>query len=53
MSVIVRFVNTCTGTIKEHFLGFLAVSETTGEFLTNAILEELEKHQLNIQNCRG
>lgn len=46
------FVNTCTGTIEEHYLGFLAVSEIFGEFLTDAVLKQLEKHELNIQNCR-
>jgi len=53
MSIILRYVNTSTGNIEEHFLGFLAVSETAGEFLTNVILNKLETHQLNIQNCRG
>lgn len=53
MSVILRFCNTSTGTIEEHFIGFLAVSETTGEYLSNAILGELEKYGLDIQNCRG
>lgn len=53
MSVILRFCNTSTGTIEENFIGFLAVAETTGEYLTNAILEELEKNGLDIQNCRG
>ncbi|GFX64748.1 hypothetical protein TNCV_4682231 [Trichonephila clavipes] len=31
----------------------LAVTETTGEDLTNAILGELEKDCLDIQNCSG
>ncbi|GFV95811.1 DUF4371 domain-containing protein [Trichonephila clavipes] len=34
-------------------MGFLAVTETTGEYLTNAILGELEKNGLDIQKCRG
>lgn len=53
MSVILRFCDTSTGTIVEHFMGFLAVTQTTGEYLANAILEHLEKYDLNIQDCRG
>ncbi|GBP69990.1 52 kDa repressor of the inhibitor of the protein kinase [Eumeta japonica] len=53
MSVILRFCDTSTGTIVEHFMGFLAVTKTTGEYLANAILEHLEKYDLNIQDCRG
>ncbi|GBP82483.1 hypothetical protein EVAR_58529_1 [Eumeta japonica] len=30
-----------------------AVTKTTGEYLANAILEHLEKYDLNIQDCRG
>lgn len=43
MSVILRFCNTSSGTIEEHFIGFLPVAEKTGEYLTNTILEELKK----------
>ncbi|XP_069963873.1 zinc finger MYM-type protein 1-like [Bactrocera oleae] len=53
MSVILRFCDTSTGTIVKHFMGFLAVTQTTGEYLTNAILQHLEKYDLNIQDCRG
>ncbi|GBP96531.1 hypothetical protein EVAR_92187_1 [Eumeta japonica] len=48
-----RFCDTSTGTIVEHFMGFLAVTKTTGEYLANAILEHLEKYDLNIQDCGG
>lgn len=53
MSVTIRYCNTSTGTIEENFIGFLAVTETTGEYMTNAILGELEKNDLDIQDCRG
>ncbi|GFU44241.1 hypothetical protein TNCV_2151951 [Trichonephila clavipes] len=43
MLVILRYCNTSTGSIEENFIRFLAVTETTGEYLTNAILGELEK----------
>ncbi|GFT30153.1 zinc finger MYM-type protein 1 [Trichonephila clavipes] len=39
--------------MEENLIGFLAVTEMTGEYLTNAILGELEKNGLDIQNCRG
>ncbi|GFT68190.1 uncharacterized protein TNCV_373241 [Trichonephila clavipes] len=39
--------------IEEILIGFLAVTEMTGEYLTNAILGEVEKNGLNNQNCRG
>lgn len=53
MSIILRFCNSSTGEIEEHFIEFIAVAETTGEYLTNSILQELEKNGLDIQNCRG
>ncbi|GFU94058.1 TTF-type domain-containing protein [Trichonephila clavipes] len=53
MSVTLRYYSTSTGSIEENLIGFLAVTETTGEYLTNAILGELEKHGLDIHYCRG
>ncbi|GFT95898.1 hypothetical protein TNCV_312351 [Trichonephila clavipes] len=41
-----RYCNTSTGSIEENFIRFLAVTETTGEYLTNAILGELDKKGL-------
>ncbi|GFW69748.1 TTF-type domain-containing protein [Trichonephila clavipes] len=43
MLVILRYCNTSTENIEENLIRFLAVTETTGECLTNAILGELEK----------
>ncbi|GFX09207.1 hypothetical protein TNCV_1067931 [Trichonephila clavipes] len=43
---------TSTGSIEESLVGSLAVTEKTGEYLTNEILGELEKNGLDIQNCR-
>ncbi|GFV31808.1 TTF-type domain-containing protein [Trichonephila clavipes] len=42
-----------TRSTEENLIGFLAVTESTGEYLTNAILKELGKNGLDIQNCRG
>ncbi|CAG4962562.1 unnamed protein product [Parnassius apollo] len=52
MSIILRFCNSSTGVIEEHFVGFISI-EKTGEYLTNSILQELERNGLDIQNCRG
>ncbi|GFY03873.1 TTF-type domain-containing protein [Trichonephila clavipes] len=53
MSVILRYCCTSTGSKEANLIGFLAVAETTGEYLTNAILGEVEKNGLDNQNCRG
>ncbi|GFX90399.1 zinc finger MYM-type protein 1 [Trichonephila clavipes] len=53
MSIILRFCNSSTGAIEEHFVGFIAFAETTGEYIINSILQELERNGLDIQNCRG
>ncbi|GFX47960.1 zinc finger MYM-type protein 1 [Trichonephila clavipes] len=53
MSIILRFCNSSNGAIEEHFVGFIAFAETTGEYITNSILQELERNGLDIQNCRG
>ncbi|GFV74381.1 SCAN domain-containing protein 3 [Trichonephila clavipes] len=48
-----KILLTSTGSIKENLIGFLAITEMAGEYLTNAKLGELEKKGLDIQNCRG
>ncbi|GFV55748.1 zinc finger MYM-type protein 1 [Trichonephila clavipes] len=53
MSIILRFCNSSTGAIEEHFVGFIAFAETTGEYITNSILQKLERNGLDIENCRG
>ncbi|GFX23778.1 zinc finger MYM-type protein 1 [Trichonephila clavipes] len=53
MPIILRFCNFSTGAIEEHFVGFIAFAETMGEYITNSILQELERNDLDIQNCRG
>ena len=53
MSIILRFCNSSTGAIEEHFVGFIAITETTGEYLASSILKELERNVLDLQNCRG
>ncbi|GFX79960.1 zinc finger MYM-type protein 1 [Trichonephila clavipes] len=53
MSIILRFCNSSTGAIEEHFVGFIDLTETMGEYITNSILQELERNGPDIQNCRG
>ncbi|GFS96606.1 zinc finger MYM-type protein 1 [Trichonephila clavipes] len=53
MSIILRFCNSSTGAIEKHFVGFIAFAETTGKYITNSILQELQRNGLDIQNCRG
>ncbi|GFY36662.1 hypothetical protein TNCV_28661 [Trichonephila clavipes] len=55
MSVLLRYCSTSTGSIEENLMGFffLTVIETTGEYLINAILGELEKEMADIQSYRG
>lgn len=56
MTMVVRFVTSESGkeiTVREHFLGFIQVTDTTGEGLTSCLLEELEKRKIPLQNMRG
>ncbi|KAJ0170969.1 hypothetical protein K1T71_013741 [Dendrolimus kikuchii] len=53
LSIIIRFLNTKTAEIEEHFIGFIAVEKTTAESLTNYIITELEQLGISLQNCRG
>ncbi|XP_065454591.1 uncharacterized protein LOC135984077, partial [Chrysemys picta bellii] len=38
---------------KEHFLGFVPLKETTGAFMTETILQELETISLSVENLRN
>ncbi|XP_063797832.1 zinc finger MYM-type protein 1-like [Pseudophryne corroboree] len=60
MTKILRFVNIASLTddcepvrIKEHFLGFLPLKETTGAGMTEIILHQLEEMALPVANLRG
>ena len=46
MTIVVWFVHGVSGKeviMREHFLGFVQVSETSGEGLTACLLDELSK----------
>lgn len=54
MSVMVRIV--CLNPkpeIKEYFLGFVVVEETTGLSLSNVVLDFLKELRVPFANCRG
>ncbi|XP_073516987.1 zinc finger MYM-type protein 5-like [Phyllobates terribilis] len=56
MTIIVRFVSPSEDKkfeIKEHFLGFIPVSDTTGGGLTAAVLNKFEELSLSVDNLRG
>lgn len=52
ISIKLRFCISLTDVIKEHFVGFIAVAEKTGEYSTNTILQELERNGLDVKHCR-
>ncbi|XP_063788817.1 uncharacterized protein LOC134944173 [Pseudophryne corroboree] len=60
MTMILRFVNIASFTddcepvrIKEHFLGFLPLKETTGAGMTEIIIHQLEEMSLPVAHLRG
>ena len=55
LSISVRFVDTTASQLKlrEEFLGFVAVTSTTGESIAEVILSTLENWGLNVSLLRG
>ncbi|KAL0147911.1 hypothetical protein M9458_056788, partial [Cirrhinus mrigala] len=54
MSVILRTVALePKPEVKEYFLGYVEVFETTGLNLSNVILDKLQELQIPFENCRG
>ncbi|XP_047132423.1 uncharacterized protein LOC124811160 [Hydra vulgaris] len=39
--------------IKEHFLGFVPLKKTTGAYMAETIIQQLEEMELPIDNLRG
>lgn len=39
--------------MKEHFLELIPVNESTGEILTEVIINVLNKYGLELNDCRG
>lgn len=57
ISVVVRYVLLSTSNnkaeIKEHFLGFFPITDTTGQGLIRFLLDFLSSNDIDIQNMRG
>lgn len=56
LTLVVRFIKCAAGEnpmIKEHFLGFLPLDETTGEALTDCVVNKLKELQIPIESMRG
>lgn len=53
--ITIRFVDLSDNnvSIKEHFIEFIPVDNSTGAHLMRAILSVLNKHRLELGNCRG
>ena len=39
--------------MRDHFLGFVPLDETTGSFITETLIERLEQMELQIENLHG
>ena len=50
--LVIRFVNE-EGQVEEDFLGFFEATDTTGEGLTNLLIDSLTQAGLSLENCRG
>ena len=55
MSFTIRFVKEHKGEIhiREHFLGYENVNDSSGEGLTELLDGTLEKHDIDLTDCRG
>uniref|UniRef100_A0A7N0V0D1 TTF-type domain-containing protein n=1 Tax=Kalanchoe fedtschenkoi TaxID=63787 RepID=A0A7N0V0D1_KALFE len=55
MSLILRYVDLTSSSvvIEESFLGFINVNDTTGQGLSNVLLQELKSLDLDVDNVRG
>ncbi|XP_068989239.1 zinc finger MYM-type protein 1-like [Neodiprion pinetum] len=55
LSLTMRFADLTDANfaIKEHFIEFIPANDSTGAGLTEVILSILDKHGLEIANCRG
>lgn len=56
LSIVLRIVSCKLSVgvfIAEHFFGFVDVEDTTGKGLSETLLGHLQKHSLNITDCRG
>ena len=53
LSLVIRFVDEYSN-IREEFLGFLYCEDgTSGKTISDFILREMSKLEINVNNCRG
>lgn len=52
LAVVIRTVNT-GGVVRERLLEYICMESTTGESVSHAILQCLERHSLDIADCRA
>ena len=53
LTVIVRFVNVKSVEVKEHFIRFASIGESSAASLTKVVLEVLNKYNIFIMDCHG
>lgn len=55
LSLMIRYVSTNENKVEvnESFLEFVTVENTTGEGLTNMLLDGLAEHNIEIEHCKG
>lgn len=53
LSICLRYFDVDNCEIREDFLKFVDVKETTGESISATLIDELNKFGLDILNCRG
>lgn len=57
LSLTIQFVDLSSDddkiSVKEHFIEFIPVNDSTGERLTEVILDVINKYGLELNNCRG
>ncbi|XP_065654831.1 uncharacterized protein LOC136081444 [Hydra vulgaris] len=53
LTLVLRFYNCKLFAVEEHFIGFVDISRTTGEVLTETFLKHLTEAGLDLLNCRG
>lgn len=49
----VRYVRSATAVPVERFLQFIPITAHTGDYLSDIVLNFIEKHEINLKDCRG
>ena len=51
--ILVQFVNVKSVELKEHFIGFANIGESSAAFMTEVVLEVLNNYNISIMDCHG